>query len=66
MATAPGSGRLNPRGKNRSEVLYGGLMLRLGMGRTASDGPVALDEQASEKRESTQVLPLCGPPPPFS
>ncbi|PVH62501.1 hypothetical protein PAHAL_3G309600 [Panicum hallii] len=54
MATAPGSGRLNPRGKNRSEVL------------TASDGPVALDEQASEKRESTQVLPLCGPPPPFS
>jgi hypothetical protein len=41
-------------------------MLRLGMGRTASDGPVALDEQASEKRESTQVLPLCGPPPPFS
>ncbi|PVH32272.1 hypothetical protein PAHAL_9G359000 [Panicum hallii] len=42
MTTAPGSGRLNAGGKTGYEVLYGGLMLQLGMGRTPSDGPVAL------------------------
>ncbi|KAG2631906.1 hypothetical protein PVAP13_2NG022900 [Panicum virgatum] len=32
MATPLGSCRLNPGGKNGSEILYGGVMLRLGMG----------------------------------
>ncbi|PUZ39835.1 hypothetical protein GQ55_9G374200 [Panicum hallii var. hallii] len=50
MTTVPGSGRLNAGGKNGSEILYGGLMLRLGMGRTASNGPVALDERAESVR----------------
>ncbi|PAN30704.1 hypothetical protein GQ55_5G360800 [Panicum hallii var. hallii] len=47
MTAATGSGRLNAGGKNGSEVLYGCLMLRLGMGRTTSDGPMALDERAT-------------------